>query len=527
MYALVVDDSRAMRRFQAKTLGELGFQQVEEAEHGRAALERIDAAGSPPALILLDWNMPVMTGFEFLVAFRARPDAASTKVLMVTTETGVDQMVSALDSGADEYLMKPFTDEALGEKINELGVEPSSEPAPAPQSAAPANNAFASKPVSPSPAGQPTQTSPATGAVSGSTETTHVLVVDDSVVVRRVVQDVLEAEGGYSVDVAQNGKIALSKLDRQRPDLVVLDVEMPVLDGLETLAELRRRDANLPILMFSSATGPDALTTIKALNMGASDFATKPSGGSLHGAQSHLHQELLPKIQVLTGREPAMAQAAVPAFVAPPPVTAPAPNKDRGPLELIVIGASTGGPNALTDILMALPGDFPVPILIAQHLPEMFSSILAKRWNEQCALDIAEGLDGGLINPGQVRLAPGDFHMTVAQTGHGLITRLDKGPPENSCRPAVDPLFRSAATSCGDRVLGVVLTGMGRDGSLGSAELKRVGAEVIVQDEATSTVWGMPRAVYELGYADRVLPLDDVATTLNAVAKRRTAAGAP
>lgn len=349
----------------------------------------------------------------------------------------------------------------------------------------------------------------------------NVLVVDDAVVVRRIVTDILSSEPGIRVvGTAANGRIALQKLTQLQPDIVTLDIEMPELNGLDTLRELRKTHPKLPVIMFSTLTGRGTAETIDALSRGASDYVTKPANvGSVAMAQQRIREELIPKIKALCGRahpplpstgvrRPASAPVAPSrAQVAVPPRPAGAAS---GPA-VVVIGVSTGGPNALAVVLPQIPKEFPLPIAVVQHMPPMFTTLLAERLNQQCAITVVEAKGGEVLAPGVAYLAPGNFHLVLQRRGTQVVTALQQEPPENSCRPSVDVLFRSAAQVYGTDVLGVVLTGMGQDGLRGSEVICGHGGHVVVQDEATSVVWGMPGFVAHAGLADRVLPLSDVA----------------
>ena len=343
----------------------------------------------------------------------------------------------------------------------------------------------------------------------------RVLVVDDSVVVRRMVTDILREDPGIEVvGTAANGRIALARIEQLRPDLVTLDVEMPVLDGLGTLEELRPRHPRLPVVMFSTLTARGAEATMDALERGASDFVTKPShAASVDEARAAVRAQLVPKIH---------ARAAAAGARPPPPGRPPPPPPARAPaaaaaaaaagaaggrVDLLVLGASTGGPDALTELLTALPGDLPVPVLVTQHMPAVFTRYFAGRLDQKCALTVSEAEDGQPLLPGHVLVAPGGHHLQVGGAPHARVARLDQGPQENFCRPAVDVMFRSAAATHGRHVLGVVLTGMGADGAAGSLDVLLAGGRVLVQDEATSVVWGMPGAVVAAGAAQEVLPL--------------------
>jgi two-component system, chemotaxis family, protein-glutamate methylesterase/glutaminase len=358
-----------------------------------------------------------------------------------------------------------------------------------------------------------------------------VLVVDDSVVVRRLVARVLEEDAAVEVvGTAANGRIALAKIAQLEPDVVTLDIEMPELDGLATLAELRPRWPRLPVIMFSTLTERGAEATLEALSLGASDYVTKPTG--LHNAalaMDSVKAELIPRIKALHGRRklsrmPQSAEVAVPAVRATP--AAPAvvqPPRPDARIDVVAIGVSTGGPNALAELLPAFPATFPVPIVIVQHMPPVFTRLLANRLDGRCALRVIEAEGGEILLPGRVHIAAGGQHLTLARQGTSVVTVATDDPPENSCRPAVDVLFRSVATLYGSGALAVVLTGMGQDGLRGVEAIRVAGGPVVAQDEATSVVWGMPGFVVRAGLADAVLPLDAVAAEIS----RRTAVGRP
>ncbi len=345
----------------------------------------------------------------------------------------------------------------------------------------------------------------------------RVLIVDDSVVIRRLLTKVLEGEDGIDVaGIAQNGKIALAKLPQVNPDLVILDIEMPELDGLSTLKELRKDYPRLPVIMFSTLTQRGATSTLDALSSGANDYVTKPEGaGSMSEALQTVREQIVPKIRSLCG----LTKVSAPVRrKAPAPAGAkPAIRKPRGPASparAVVIAVSTGGPNALAEVIPRLPARLPIPVLVVQHMPPMFTKLLAERLDAKSAVTVRECQGSEIVTPGTVWIAPGDHHMTAHQTPAGVQLRLNQEPPENSCRPAADVLFRSAAPVWKSNLLGVVLTGMGQDGFRGSECVIEAGGSVIAQDEATSVVWGMPGYVAREGLADRVLPLDEIAAEI-------------
>jgi two-component system chemotaxis response regulator CheB len=331
----------------------------------------------------------------------------------------------------------------------------------------------------------------------------RVLVVDDSVVIRRVVTQALSEDPAIEiVGVAANGSIALARIPQVNPDVISLDIEMPEMDGLETLRRIREKYRHIRVIMFSTLTAQGAKHTLEALSLGANDYVTKPSNaGSLDRSMEQLRTELVPKIKQFFEVAPAVAVR--------PPASVYSPLVAYKP-EVVAIGVSTGGPNALAHIFPAFPADFPCPILVVQHMPPLFTRMLAERLNTQCPLHVEEASNNAPVEKGRVLIAPGDFHMQVVRRDKSLVARLDQGPPQNSCRPAVDVLFSALAKVCGGRVLAVVLTGMGQDGLIGSQELKAKGAQVFAQDKASSVVWGMPGAVATAGLADKILPLDAV-----------------
>ncbi|MGH9744893.1 MAG: protein-glutamate methylesterase/protein-glutamine glutaminase [Candidatus Acidiferrales bacterium] len=341
----------------------------------------------------------------------------------------------------------------------------------------------------------------------------RILVVDDSVVIRKLLSDTLAQDPELQVvGTAGNGRIGLAKIPQLNPDLITLDIEMPEMNGLEALAEIRKLYPKIPVIMFSTLTERGAAATLEALSLGASDYATKPSNtGSPLVAIQQIRAELIPKVKALFAHRAAAKPSGQKSH--PQPVR-PAP-RPRTPssrrIEIVAIGTSTGGPNALAEVLPQIPADFPLPIVVVQHMPPIFTRFLAERLAAKSAIAIEEGSAGVTLRPGHAWIAPGNYHMTVTGTTLEKRINLNQGPPENSCRPAVDVLFRSVAAAYGPSVLGVVMTGMGSDGVLGSQKIREAGGDVIVQDEASSVVWGMPGLVYGAGEADGVYPLNQLA----------------
>ncbi len=388
----------------------------------------------------------------------------------------------------------------------------------------------------------------------------RILVVDDSAVVRRIITMALAAEPRFEVFTAIHGQQAVDMFDRVRPDAMTLDVEMPELDGLGVLRAFRQQGRRLPIIMFSTLTERGAAVTIDALTLGASDYVTKPSGsGAVETAIARVRAELIPKLRALLRMDgpdehaalapphpPAAHPALAPARAEPTATSHPTPAHAtpartepvaaqrlpavpafparRGTPELLVVGVSTGGPSTLEALLSALPAGFPVPVVIVQHMPEHFTQQLAQRLDRRCALHVREAEDGAPVRRGDVWIARGGRHCEVRRDGSGLRLHLHDGAPVQFCRPSVDVLFHSAAGALPGRVLGLVLTGMGRDGADGAAALRGQGCDVIAQDEATSVVYGMPRVVAERGLATAILPLSQIAGGL---ARHLSAAGTP
>lgn len=355
----------------------------------------------------------------------------------------------------------------------------------------------------------------------------RVLVVDDSLVIRRFVTRLLTEDGAFEVvGSAANGAMALLQEAYLHPDVITMDIEMPQMDGLATVSALRARGSKAFIIMCSTLTTHGGQSTIEALVRGANDYVTKPSGGaSVENALDALRVELLPKIKQFFPKE-RHSSVRLPVQTAPASRLASLINKNTrdpallppvsGPAqcEVVTIGVSTGGPTALLNLLPRLPANFPLPIVIVQHMPPIFTRQLAERLNTECSIEVLEAEEGMVLKPGQALLAPGDRHMRLKRVLHNVQVTLDEGERENSCRPAVDALFRSVCAVYGSRSLAVMLTGMGQDGLRGTELLKRAGAYVLAQDRASSVVWGMPGAVIEAGLADAVVSLDELAPAI-------------
>jgi two-component system chemotaxis response regulator CheB len=361
---------------------------------------------------------------------------------------------------------------------------------------------------------------------------TRILIVDDSAVMRSLLRTVVGKDAGLEVaGVAGDGESALAAVESLRPDLILLDVEMPVMDGLVTLKKLRSRGHRMPVIMCSLLTQRGARVTIEALASGASDYVAKPRNqASREAAIEALYQELVPKIHALTRpvriaprqAAPSFARQGIFASLIPQQPLRPQQRQSIPPV-VLAIGVSTGGPAALDVLLPALPAGFPLPVLIVQHMPEVFTALIAERLNGRCRLHVREAVEGDPVRPGTIYIARGDWHMEVraaARLAAPNTLHLTQAPAENHCRPSVDVLFRSVAAAYGAGVLAVVLTGMGADGLAGCRLIRDRGGCVLAQDQATSAVWGMPGAVANAGLAHKVLPLGLVAPEIIRLAGR-------
>ena len=335
---------------------------------------------------------------------------------------------------------------------------------------------------------------PLPAASSPASDSIRVMLVDDSAVVRGLVTRILEAEAGIHIAASVgNGQMALAALERNDIDVVILDIEMPVMDGMTALPKLLQIDPGLKIIMQSTLTMKGADISMRAMEMGAADYIPKPTATrDLAGGVDFKAEPVQLRTQA-----------------AEPP-------------DIIAIGSSTGGPQALFSLLGTMrAGTVSQPIVITQHMPATFTTILGEHISRVSGWEAREGQDGEVVRGGRVYIAPGDFHMVIETKGADKILRLNKNPPENFCRPAVDPMLRSIAAAYGKRVLACILTGMGSDGLKGGQAVVASGGTVIAQDEATSVVWGMPGAVASAGVCSAVLPLPDVAPWIMKLAARR------
>jgi len=336
------------------------------------------------------------------------------------------------------------------------------------------------------------------------------------VVIRNLVTHALKEDPIMEVvGVAANGAIALQKIPQVNPDVLTLDIEMPEMDGLETVRRVRQEYPHMRVIMFSTLTERGAAVTLEALRLGADDYVSKvANAGSLDRSMARLKDELIPRIkQFFRSPSPEQSQVATSPLIAagrPGAGLSSAWWKGKPFPKVLAIGVSTGGPNALGAILPELPAGFQLPVLIVQHMPPLFTRLLAERLDSTCQLKVNEAVQGEIVERGKILIAPGDFHMRLTSSGGDVRICLDQSPQENSCRPAVDVLFTSVAELYGGSVIAAILTGMGQDGLRGARILKGKGASILAQDEASCVVWGMPGAVVNENLADRVLPLNQV-----------------
>ncbi len=371
-------------------------------------------------------------------------------------------------------------------------------------------------------------------------EDIRVLIVDDSALMRSLIGRIIEATPGLKIaDKAMNGRFALQKLERVNPDIIVLDLEMPEMNGIEFLREREKLNINIPVVILSSIAKEGAKVTIECFELGASDFVTKPSG-SVSGNLSTVSQTLA-KMLLAYGRRykletkghelpKGMAEKyrVDPQYIVSPSkssifpkekIEKPVAVREPGKLEVIAIGISTGGPNALREVFADLDADLPQPILVVQHMPPGFTEEFAKSLDKICALEVKEAADGDLVKPGRILIAPGGRHLTVEKRSLATIARITDAPPESGHRPSADVLFDSVATEFKNNALGIIMTGMGKDGSNGLCKMFTEGARTIGQDEASSVVYGMPRVAWERGAVMEQVSLQDMAEAINTKGK--------
>jgi two-component system chemotaxis response regulator CheB len=359
----------------------------------------------------------------------------------------------------------------------------------------------------------------------------RVLVVDDTVVYRKVVSDILEEISDVEVvGVAHNGRIAMSKIASLQPDMLTLDIEMPEMNGLEVLAQMKKVAPNVGAIVLSTLTQKGGDMTMKALDLGAFDFIPKPETKSMEQSKAEVKKAIAPMLKAFARRKdvsnilkgkygpdgldtkqtPAIQSQSIAERMAA------VQNANRSKSEIVGIGISTGGPNALAQMLPKLPADLNVPVLVVQHMPPVFTQSLAKSLDVRCPLVVKEAEDGEPIEPNKVLIAPGGKQMKVVAglDGTTRIVRVNDDPPENSCKPSVDYLFRSIAHHYVGRATGVIMTGMGSDGKKGLGLMKKNGAAVIAQDEASCVVYGMPKEAIDSHIVDVIVPLDQIAEAI-------------
>ena len=354
-------------------------------------------------------------------------------------------------------------------------------------------------------------------------DTLTALVVDDTIVYRKIVGDILkEIPGVAVVGTANNGKIALSKIKSLKPDLVTLDIEMPEMTGIEVLQQLQDIACIPTVVMVSTLTREGSEMTIKALELGAFDFISKPDEGTMARNMARVKTALTPIITAVKKQKAASGRirdkiiprpSATTPSMARPAADRPSKHRVAAKSEIVGIGISTGGPNALTKMVPMLPADFRAPILIVQHMPPMFTASLANSLNNKSRLFVKEAQDGDILTAGTIYIAPGGRQMKIVAGADGSSRKIHitDAPPENSCKPSVDYLFRSIARYYVGRSTGVIMTGMGSDGTKGLIQIKENGGIVIAQDEASCTVFGMPKQPTESGLADVIAPLEMIA----------------
>lgn len=382
--------------------------------------------------------------------------------------------------------------------------------------------------------------SPASDAL-GLDNPIRVMVVDDSAIVRGLISRILESDSDIKViSSVGDGLMALNAIGRHDVDVIVLDIEMPRMDGLTALPKLIEAKPGVKVVMASTLTRRNAEISLKALELGASDYIPKPtSSGGIHSGDE-FKRELIDKVKALVSRPFTAKKPEAPTPRAPRPVAAagvarPAaavatPSKAGETVELrapgaaspqiIAIGSSTGGPQALQRLLANLSDSIRLPIVITQHMPATFTTILAEHISRASGRPCKEAAEGDVLKAGEIYVAPGDFHMTLERSGTDVVVRLNQDPPENFCRPAVDVMLRSVGEVYGSNILVIILTGMGQDGLIGSTAIADNGGTVIAQDKESSVVWGMPGAVATRGVCSSVLPLAELSGRMEEIVKR-------
>ena len=384
----------------------------------------------------------------------------------------------------------------------------------------------------------------------------RVMVVDDSALMRNLISRIIEAEPDLTVaGTAMNGQFALNKMHRLDPDVIILDLEMPEMNGIDFLKARRERKIQVPVIILSSLAKKGAEITMEALSLGASDFIMKPSGSvseDIHTVGGHLAELIrgvggeYRRARELPVQEPPSEPIVAPEEVAPKAaaprkaahaekgekkpgeesakrrITPPrkiTPRSQPGTIEVIAIGISTGGPNALRKMFAEIDGDIGVPIVVVQHMPAGFTTEFAKSLDRVCALEVREAEDGDLLKPNRVLIAPGNHHITVERKSLAVVARISQSSPVNGHRPSADVLFESVAEAYGNNALAVIMTGMGRDGAQRIGDIYEGGGMTVAQNEKSSVVYGMPRVAWEYGYIHRQVDLTEMASTLSTLVK--------
>jgi two-component system chemotaxis response regulator CheB len=357
--------------------------------------------------------------------------------------------------------------------------------------------------------------------IAGASAVARVMICDDSLVIRGALARMLETDPTIRVVArAANGQAALAEMQRQTIDVIVLDIEMPVMDGLTALPLLLKADPTVRVIMASTLTTRGADVALRALRLGAADYVPKPSTAAI--VDDSFRRELLAKVRGLARLRHSAKATAPPSSPDGGGVKLQLRAASRTRPALLAIGSSTGGPQALFTLVHELGPRLPVPVILTQHMPRTFTPILAEHLTKLGGMPCAEAQQGEKLEPGRIYLAPGDQHLCIDGTAGAMRVRLTSDPPENFCRPSVDPMLRSASLACGGRVLVVMLTGMGHDGLGGTRQVIDSGGTAIAQDEATSVVWGMPGAIAQAGLCHAILPLPRIAAKVRDILEART-----
>ena len=491
MHALVIDDSKPVRSILTKVLSGLQFQCI-EAQNGVEALDRLSHMPRP-TLITLNRHMPEMDGFELLGRIRRSQQYKNLPVVMISTDSTHASVEAAMRLGATDFLAKPFTPTELISRLNLLGLTQET-----------------NKKTEEQPKPRPSLSGDPHTKTDLENKSIRLLLVDDSAAIRGILSKTLREIPGIKVTgTAADGEKALNFLEKEQVDIVLLDIEMPVMDGIETLRHIRKKYPRLPVVMFSSLTERGAKATLEALVAGANDYVPKPTATDNDSIVARIESELVPKLKAVYrpsdkskdwGNETASTK-----------LTTPAPRKKNlQDVSVLVIGVSTGGPGALAEILPHLTVANAPPIVVVQHMPVEFTRLLAERLSKMCKHRVSEAQHGQALQQEHIYLAPGGSHLEIQKHGKEAKFVLHDGPPENSCRPSADVLFRSAAKVFHSNTLALILTGMGNDGLQGCKMIASEGGVVIAQDEPSSVVWGMPGHVVRAGIADTVLSLDRI-----------------